>query len=85
MLTVEAEMKTVSRREFDSDVASTVDAAKKTPVAVGEADRIEFVILSAAEFARLKSRDRKVYSIDEIPDDLLERLAHIADEPYEVQ
>jgi PHD/YefM family antitoxin component YafN of YafNO toxin-antitoxin module len=85
MLTVEAEMKTVSRRDFESDVAAAVDAARDAPVAIGEAGRIDFVILSAVEFARLKSRDRKVYSLDEIPDDLLERLAHIADEPYEVQ
>jgi hypothetical protein len=42
-------------------------------------------MMPVAEYERLKSREKRAVSLDELPDEILERLSRIADEPYEVE
>ncbi len=50
----------VSIAEFIKDYRALAEIALKEPVAITENGRDRLVILSAAEYARLKRRDRRV-------------------------
>jgi prevent-host-death family protein len=47
------------------------DKALAEPVTITKYGREHLVLLSADEYARLKRRDRQVYRVSEVPDDLL--------------
>lgn len=76
-------MKTISKRQFETDAASLSTAVKTGPIAVGDEGGIELVVLSIEDYLQLAGAERKVHTLDDMPEDLLEKLAHIADEPYD--
>jgi prevent-host-death family protein len=47
------------------------DKALAEPVTITKYGREHLVLISAEEYARLKRRDRQVYRVGEVPDDLL--------------
>ncbi|WP_010339727.1 prevent-host-death family protein [Sphingobium yanoikuyae] len=46
--------------------------ALESPLTITHHGHDSLVLLSYAEYLRLKSRDRQVYAIDEVPDDIAE-------------
>ncbi|ATY34935.1 prevent-host-death protein (plasmid) [Sphingomonas psychrotolerans] len=46
--------------------------ALESPLTITHHGHESLVLLSHAEYLRLKSRDRQVYALDEVPDDIAE-------------
>lgn len=59
-------------------------ARQGEPVRTTKYGRDDLVLLSAREYDRLKNRDRRVYSIEEIPDKWIEAIAN-AEPPAEAK
>lgn len=64
----------VSSTDFGKEVGRYQDAALSQPVIVTRNGRDRTVMISAAEYWRLKRRDRQVYRAGELPDDLFEAI-----------
>jgi hypothetical protein len=64
----------VSSTEFGKQVGRYQDIALAQPVVVTRDGRDETVMISAAEYLRLKRRDRQVFAAGELPDDLVETI-----------
>jgi PHD/YefM family antitoxin component YafN of YafNO toxin-antitoxin module len=73
----------MTEAELKRGFAALADRARREPVAITTPDgRDEFVVLSAAEYARLKRRDRRVGLTEELPEEWVEavRNAKVPDE-----
>lgn len=69
----------VSAAEFQNNFGRYADAARQGPVVVTRYGREELVVLSAAEYARLRASYRRVIVLDEItPDEATELLEALA-------
>lgn len=69
----------VSAAEFQNNVGRYADAARQGPVIVTRYGRDELVVLSAAEYARLRANDRHVIVLDETtPEEAVELLQALA-------
>lgn len=62
----------VSIGEFEDRPGAVAESALREPVTITKQGRDHLVLLSAEEYARLKRRDRKVHTIDDLPDEWLE-------------
>ena len=62
----------VSTAEFIKNYGTLADKALTEPLTITKNGRDRFVLVEAAEFARLMRRDRKVYGLGEMPDELFE-------------
>jgi len=62
----------VSSTEFGKEVGRYQDAALSQPVIVTRNGRDRTVMISADEYARLKRRDRQVFSTADMPEDIVE-------------
>jgi prevent-host-death family protein len=75
----------VTAAEFQNNFGHYADAARSAPVVVTRYGREELVVLSVAEYARLRASYRRVIVLDETtPDEaveLLEALANAAPNP----
>lgn len=69
-------MKSFSPKELRENIRSIEDAARQEPVAIGGEGEEHFVLMSMAEYRRLKSRDRRSYAVEDVPDEIVEQLAH---------
>jgi PHD/YefM family antitoxin component YafN of YafNO toxin-antitoxin module len=58
----------VSTAEFIKNYGTLADKALGEPVVITKNGRDRLVILSAEEYTRLKRRDRRVFSVDELTD-----------------
>ena len=65
-------MTRVTASEFQKSIGAVSDRALREPVSITKQGRDHLVLLSAEEYARLKRRDRQVYTIDNLPDEWLE-------------
>lgn len=72
----------VTASEFQQAFGSLSDKARREPVVITKHGRDSLVVMSAEEWERLKSRDRKVYMTTELPDEWIEavRNAKVPDE-----
>jgi len=61
----------VSSIEFGKEVGRYQDIALAQPVVVTRIGRDRTVMISADEYARLKRRDRQVFAVGELPDDIV--------------
>ena len=70
----------VSATDFDKQVHRYQDVAMTQAVVVTRDGQDSVVMISAAEYDRLKRRDRKVFAAGELPADLLDavRRAEVA-------
>ena len=66
----------VSSTEFGKEVGRYQDVALNQPVVVTRDGRDRTVMISAAEYQRLKRRDRQVFAAGELPDDMVEAIRH---------
>jgi prevent-host-death family protein len=66
------DMTRVTASEFQKAFGALSDKALREPVAITKQGRDHLVVLSAEEYARLKRRDRKVYTVDNLPEEWLE-------------
>jgi prevent-host-death family protein len=64
-------MSKITSVEFQRHVGLYQDKALTEPVTITKNGRERLVLLSVEEYQRLKSRDRRVFSIDEVTDDQL--------------
>ncbi len=62
----------VSSTEFGKEVGRYQDMALAEPVVVTRNGRDRTVMISAAEYTRLKRRDRQVFAAGELPDDVVD-------------
>ena len=62
----------VSIGEFEGSPGAVAENALREPVTITKQGRDHLVLLSAGEYARLKRRDRKVHTIDDLPEEWLE-------------
>ena len=62
----------VSSTEFGKEVGRYQDAALSQPVVVTRNGRDRTVMISAEEYARLKRRDRQVFSTADMPEEFVE-------------
>ena len=62
----------ITATEFQSAIGLFSDKALRDPVTITKQGRDHLVLLSAEEFLRLKLRDRKVYPVNELPDEWVE-------------
>ncbi|HEY1936039.1 MAG TPA: type II toxin-antitoxin system Phd/YefM family antitoxin [Acetobacteraceae bacterium] len=70
----------VTSAELQRDFATYREVAEGTrgmpePVTVQDGDRPSVVILSAAEFARLKQRDKRSLAAEDLPEWLVDQIA----------
>ncbi len=65
-------MTRVTASEFQKSIGAVSDRALREPVSITKQGRDHLVLLSAEEYARLKRRDRQVYTVDNLPDEWLE-------------
>jgi prevent-host-death family protein len=66
----------ITASEFQKAFGAMSDAALRHPVMITKQGRDHLVVLSAEEYARLMRRDRKVYSMGELPGEWLDALKH---------
>lgn len=72
----------VSAADFQNNFGLYADAARLAPVIVTRYGRDELVVLSAAEYARLRATDRRVIILNETgPDEAAELLQALANSP----
>ena len=65
----------VSSNEFGKELGRYQDAALIEPVVVTQDGRDRTVMISAEEYQRLKRRDRKVFAVGELPEEIVEAIA----------
>jgi prevent-host-death family protein len=72
----------ISTADFIKNFGALADQALTEPVRITKHGRDRLVMMSAAEYDRLKRRDRRVVSADQLTDDELELIARaeLADE-----
>ena len=75
------DMVRVTASEFQKAFGAMSDQALKEPVAITKQGRDHLVVIPAEEYARLKRRDRKVYSIDDMPDEWVEAVRNAKMDP----
>lgn len=63
--------KRVTAAEVGKNFGQFADKALVEPVTITKYGREHLVLLSAVEYARLVSRDRRAYRAHEVPDDVL--------------
>jgi hypothetical protein len=66
----------ISSTEFGKEVGRYQDMALAEPVVVTRNGRDRTVMISAAEYLRLKRRDRQVFAAGELPDEMLDAIRH---------
>jgi prevent-host-death family protein len=73
---------TVTAAEFHRNLGRYQDMALTNPVAITKNGRERTVLVSAEEYARLKSRDRRVVAAEDLDERYLEaiRMAKVPDE-----
>jgi prevent-host-death family protein len=64
--------KRVTASEFQKAFGAISDRALREPVTITKQGRDHLVVLSAAEYERLKRRDRRVGLIADLPDEWVE-------------
>jgi prevent-host-death family protein len=64
-------MAIVSAAEFQRNLGRYQDKAQSEPVTITKHGRESLVLVSAEEYRRLKRRDRKAFSIEEVSDETL--------------
>lgn len=64
-------MSKITSAEFQRNVGRYQDKALSEPVTITKNGRERLVLLSVEEYQRLKQRDRRVFSIDEVTDEQL--------------
>jgi PHD/YefM family antitoxin component YafN of YafNO toxin-antitoxin module len=67
-------MRRFSERDLERNCGQVQEAALREPVAIVHDGRDRLVLLDAAEYARLKRRDKQVIAIEEMPDDFIRAL-----------
>lgn len=65
----------VSTADFIKNYSSLADRALGEPVTITKHGRDRLVVVSAAEYERLKRRDRQVFQSADLPDTVLEQIA----------
>ncbi len=71
------EMFRVTTSEFQKSFGAMSDTALKAPVTITKQGRDHLVVLAADEYQRLKRRDRKVYTVGELPDEWLDVIQNL--------
>jgi PHD/YefM family antitoxin component YafN of YafNO toxin-antitoxin module len=61
----------VSTADFIKNYGTLADKALTEPLTITKNGRDRFVLVDAAEFDRLKRRDRKVFATKDMPEDML--------------
>jgi prevent-host-death family protein len=67
-------MRRFSDRDLERKCDHVQEVALREPVAITHAGRERLVLLDAAEYARLKRRDKQVIAIEEMPDEFVRAL-----------
>jgi prevent-host-death family protein len=57
---------------FQRNIGRYQELAQREPVEITRHGRRSLVLLSAEEYERLKTRDRRAYAAEEVPDDILD-------------
>jgi prevent-host-death family protein len=65
----------ISTADFIKNFGSLADQALAEPVRITKHGRDRLVMISAAEYDRLKRRDRQVFRSEDLPDEVLELIA----------
>jgi prevent-host-death family protein len=65
----------ISTANFIRNFGALADHALSEPVRITRHGRDRLVMLSADEYDRLKRRDRQVFRSEDLPDEVLERIA----------
>jgi PHD/YefM family antitoxin component YafN of YafNO toxin-antitoxin module len=65
----------VSTADFIKNFGALSDYALSEPVRITKHGRDRLVMVSAAEFDRLKRRDRQVFRAEDLPDEILDLIA----------
>jgi prevent-host-death family protein len=76
-----SELVTVSAAEFLRNIGTYQDMALTKPVAITKNGRERTVLLSAAEYRRLKRRDREVLGLGDLTDEDVASLASAKVDP----
>lgn len=65
----------VSSVEFGKEASRYEDMAQRQPVVVTRDGHDRTVMISAEEYLRLKRRERQVFAVGELPDELVEAVS----------
>lgn len=65
----------ISTADFIKNFGTLADQALAEPVRITRHGRDRLVMISAAEYDRLKRRDRQVFRSEDLPDEVLELIA----------
>jgi len=71
----------VTSTEFGKEVGRYQDAALTQTVIVTRNGRDRTVMISAEEYQRLKRRDRQVFAVGELPEDIIDAIATVEMDP----
>ena len=66
---------TVTSTDFKNRVGEFQDKALVAPVMITKNGRAHTVLLSAAEYQRLKRRDRQVFLVEELDDETIDAIS----------
>jgi prevent-host-death family protein len=66
----------VTASQFQKAFGALSDRALREPVTITKQGRDHLVVLSADEYARLKRRDRRVFSVEDVTEEQLEAIKH---------
>jgi prevent-host-death family protein len=71
----------VTSAELVRNFSELADQALTEPLTITKNGRDRLVLVAAEEYTRLKRRDREVYAIEELPDDVIEMIANTTVDP----
>ena len=67
-------METIKPGEFAKDFGFFLEAAERSPVLIDAGSGNPLVVITLDEYHRLEDLDRKVFSVDELPDDVMQAI-----------
>jgi prevent-host-death family protein len=74
-------MASVTAADFAKNFGQFREVAQREPVAITSHGRETCYLISAEEYRRLKKRDRDVFDISDMPDDVIEALRTVRMDP----
>jgi prevent-host-death family protein len=78
---MEQSMASVSASEFAKNFGQFRDVAQREAVAITSHGRESCYLISAEEYRRLKQRDRDVFNVTDMPDDIIEAIGAVRMDP----
>ena len=75
----------VTSSEFQQAFGALSDKARHEPVVITKHGRDSLVVMAAEEWERLKRRDRQVFAVGDLPEEIIEAIRNTEMDPRHAQ